>query len=188
MQLKTDRLILREFTQQDLRQLALILANPKVMQFSPTGTLSVSQTRAKINSFIVSYKKFGFGKWAVILKESNELIGYCGIALEQIDRVHEPEIGYRLDSKFWCQGLATEAAFITVKYGFEQLKLPYIIGVVELANTASVNVLKKLGMEYIKQTIFYGIEMDVYQLDNNVFYSTFKNQNNTFSKLTWPNF
>lgn len=67
MWLETQRLILREFQPKDLAQLAPILANSQVMKFSPTGILSVSQTRAKIDSFIASYQKNGFGKWAVIL-------------------------------------------------------------------------------------------------------------------------
>lgn len=164
MQLETDRLILREFQHKDLKQLALLLTNPEVMKFSPTGILSVSQTRAKIKSFIASYKKFGFGKWAVILKESSWLIGYCGIAVEQIDGVDEREIGYRLDPQFWGQGLATEVASMAIQYGFEQFKFPYIFGIVERANTASVRVLRKLDMKYLKPTIFYGIEMDIYIL------------------------
>ena len=166
MQLETQRLILREFHQKDLHQLAPILANPKVMKFSPTGMLSVSQVQAKIDSFITSYKEFGFGKWAVIFKESNQLIGYCGIAVEQIDKVDEREIGYRLDPEFWGRGLATEAALKTLQYGFEQLKFPYILGIVERKNVASVRVLKKLGMRYKRETVFHGVKMDIYQVSD----------------------
>jgi RimJ/RimL family protein N-acetyltransferase len=163
--LETQRLVLRDFQQKDVHQLAPILANPQVMEFSPTGIISTSQTQAKIDSFITSYKAFGFGKWAVILKESNQLIGYCGIAIEQIENVNEPEIGYRLDPEFWGKGLATEAALATIKYGFEQLKFPYILGIVERANTASIRVLGKLGMRYERGTIFHGVEMDIYRLN-----------------------
>ena len=166
MQLETQRLILRKFHQKDLHQLAPILANPKVMKFSPTGMLSVSQVQAKIDSFITSYKEFGFGKWAVIFKESNKLIGYCGIAVEQIDKVDEREIGYRLDPEFWGRGLATEAALKTLQYGFEQLKFPYILGIVERKNVASVRVLKKLGMKYNRETVFHGVKMDIYQVSD----------------------
>lgn len=166
MQLETQRLILREFHQEDLHQLAPILTNPKVMKFSPTGILSVSQVQAKIDSFITSYKEFGFGKWAVIFKDSNQLIGYCGIAVEQIDKVDEREIGYRLDPKFWGRGLATEAALKTLQYGFEQLKFPYILGIVERKNVASVRVLKKLGMKYNRETVFHADKMDIYQVSD----------------------
>lgn len=164
MQLETQCLILREFSHEDLHQLAPILANPKVMKFSPTGILSVSQVQAKIDSFITSYKEFGFGKWAVIFKESDQLIGYCGIAVEKIDKVDEREIGYRLDPEFWGRGLATEAVTTTLQYGFEQLKFPYILGIVERDNVASVRVLKKLGMKYKRETVFHGSKMDVYQV------------------------
>ena len=163
--LKTQRLILREFRQEDLAQLAPILADPQVMKFSPTGILSVEQTRMKINGFIASYEKHGFGKWAILLKECNKLIGYCGIAVEQVDNVYEPEIGYRLAPEFWGRGLATEATSATIQYGFEQFKLPYLLGIVEPANTASVRVLEKLGMKYERKTVFHGIDMDVYKLD-----------------------
>lgn len=172
MQIETQRLILREFQQEDLRALAPILADPQVMKFSPTGVLSISQTQAKIQSFMASYQKFGFGKWAVTLKESGELIGYCGIAVEQIDGKDEPEIGYRLNSRFWGQGLATEAAVGAVGYGFEQFKLPYILGIVEQANTASVRVLEKLGMQYQGRTIFHERDMDIYQIEATASYRT----------------
>ncbi|MDM9380736.1 GNAT family N-acetyltransferase [Chlorogloeopsis sp. ULAP01] len=165
MWLETQRLVLREFQPADWQPLAPILVNPQVMKFSLTGILSASQTQEKIESFITSYKKFGFGKWAVILKESNELIGYCGIAVEQIDNKDETEIGYRLEPNFWGKGLATEAASAAIQYGFEQLKFPYILGIVERANTASVRVLEKLGMRYERKTIFHNVEMDVYRLN-----------------------
>jgi [ribosomal protein S5]-alanine N-acetyltransferase len=165
VQVETQRLILREFQRKDFRKLAPILADPQVMRFFPTGILSVSETQDKIESFITSYAKYGFGKWAVLLKDSNELIGYCGIAVEQIEQKDEKEIGYRVDSKFWGKGLATEAASATLQYGFEQLNLPYIVGVVERENVASVKVLKNLGMRYERETLFQGIKMDVYWID-----------------------
>lgn len=165
MWLETQRLILREFQQEDSSQLAPILANSQVMKFSPTGILSTQQTRTKINGFIASYQKNGFGKWAVLFKESNRLIGYCGIAVEQIDSVYEREIGYRLAPEMWSRRLATEAALATIQYGFEQLKLPYILGIVERGNTASVRVLEKLGMRYERETMYCGINVDVYRLN-----------------------
>lgn len=163
MWIETQRLILREFQQEDTQELSFILANPKVMKFSPTGILSLIQTQEKVDSFISSYEKYGFGKWAVVLKEGRELIGYCGIAVEKIDGKDEREIGYRFDSKFWGKGLATEAALAALHYGFAKFKFPYILGIVERSNAASVRVLEKLAMKYERETIFHGIKMDVYQ-------------------------
>jgi RimJ/RimL family protein N-acetyltransferase len=162
--LETERLILRDFVLEDVQKLALILGDPRVMQFSPQGILSTAETQAKIEEFIDSYQRQGFGKWAVVFKDNHQLIGYCGIILEHIDGVDEPEVGYRLAPAFWGQGLATEAAKAAVQYGLNQLRLPYILGIVEPANTASVNILKKLGMTYSRTTILYGSEVDLYRL------------------------
>lgn len=118
MLIETNRLILREFQRTDLQELASILADHEVMRFSPTGVNSVEQVQEKIQGFITCYKEFRFGKWAVVLKESNQLLGYCGITVEQIDGKDEKELGYRIDSRYWGQGLATEAASATVRYGF----------------------------------------------------------------------
>jgi RimJ/RimL family protein N-acetyltransferase len=162
---ETSRLILREFEREDYRKLFPILANPNVMKFSVSGCLTVAQTQEKVDSFIDSYRQYSFGKWAVILREEKQLIGYCGIAVEEIDGKKETELGYRLGDKYWGKGLATEAAKAALQYGLDELKLPYIIAVVEPANTTSIRVIEKLGMEYKRQTIFYGLEMKVYQID-----------------------
>ncbi|MEO0376314.1 MAG: GNAT family N-acetyltransferase [Cyanobacteria bacterium P01_A01_bin.17] len=165
MWLETKRLVLREFQQEDLPWLASILADPQVMKFSPTGVASSRQAQEKIESFITSYRAYGFGKWAVLLEDRQELIGYCGIAVEQIDDRYEKELGYRLDSRCWGQGFATEAAIAAIQYGLESLKLPYILGVVERENIASVRVLEKIGMRFERTTTFHELEMDVYRVD-----------------------
>ncbi|MBE9139534.1 GNAT family N-acetyltransferase [Nodosilinea sp. LEGE 07088] len=163
--LETQRLILRDFTLEDVPQLAPILSDPRVMKFSPKGVLSTAETQEKIEEFIALYQSHGFGKWAVIFKQTNQLIGYCGIALEHIDGINEPEIGYRLEPAFWGQGLATEAAKPAINYGLDQLQLPYLLGIVEPANTASVKILKKLGLEYDRNTVLHGSEVDIYRLN-----------------------
>ncbi len=165
MLMETQRLILREFQREDFRELAPILADPQVMQFSPSGVASIVQTQEKIEDFINCYKESGFGKWAVILKQTDELIGYCGIAVDQIDNNAEKELGYRLASRFWGRGLATEAASAAIQCGFDKFNLPYILGIVERENLASVRVLEKIGMQFKKTTVFHELEMDVYRID-----------------------
>lgn len=165
MWIETERLILRKFQLSDLQGLASILANPLVMEFSPTGVLSTQQTLEKIQSFRTSYDTHGFGKWAILLKTSQELIGYCGIAVEKIDDKDEIEIGYRLTPRYWGMGLATEAAKRTIRYGLHAFQFPYILGLVERKNIASVKVLQKLGMQFKKSTFFHEVPMDVYRLN-----------------------
>jgi RimJ/RimL family protein N-acetyltransferase len=163
MQIETARLSLREFQHQDLASLAAILADPLVMHFSSTGALSVVQAQERLDKFIASYQSYGFGKWAVISNATQQLIGYCGIAMAVIDHQNQPEIGYRFDSKVWGQGFATEAAAAALQYGLSQLRLPYILEIVEPANLASVRVLQKLGLNYQSATVFHGLPMDVYR-------------------------
>jgi [ribosomal protein S5]-alanine N-acetyltransferase len=164
MKIETPRLILREFMRSDLQTLAPILVDPLVMKFSTLGLYSTSQTEKAIDNFIDSYKQFGFGFWAVTLKERDLLIGYCGLAIDRIDGRDEPEIGYRLDSKFWDKGFATEAASASIQYGFNRIELPYILGAAQRKNVASIRVLQKLGMTFDRETIFREVPMDVYKI------------------------
>jgi RimJ/RimL family protein N-acetyltransferase len=161
---ETNRLILREFERSDCQELSIMLANSNVMNFSLNGCLTVAQTQEKIEGFIDSYNQYRFGKWGIVLKHQKQLIGYCGIAIEKIDGEEETELGYRLSHNYWGKGLATEAAKAALEYGLNELNLPYIIAVIDPANIASIRVIEKLGMEYKKQTIFHGLDMNVYQI------------------------
>ncbi|NJM19428.1 MAG: GNAT family N-acetyltransferase [Richelia sp. SM1_7_0] len=108
-----------------------------------------------------------YGKWAVIHRQSGRLIGYCGIALEEIEGNLENELGYRLDSEFWGQGLATQAANACLKYAFTKLNLDYILGIVEPENHASIRILAKIGMKFIKKSIWCGKVVCVYKAIHN---------------------
>ncbi len=164
---QTERLIIREFQVSDIEALAQILAKPEVMQFSPSGILSYKQTAVKVQSFLDSYQKQGYGKWAVIYRESGRLIGYCGIAVEEIEGKLENELGYRIDSEFWGQGLATEAAKACLKYGFGKFNFDYILGIVEPENQTSIKVLEKIGMEFVKESTWREKVVCIYKIANN---------------------
>jgi [ribosomal protein S5]-alanine N-acetyltransferase len=164
MKIETPRLILREFVRSDLQALASIFVDPLAMKFSTMGVYSTAQTEKAIDRFINSYKQFGFGFWAITLKERDLLIGYCGLAIDRIDNRDEPEIGYRLDSKFWGKGFATEAASASIHYGFYSIELPYILGAAQRQNVASIRVLEKIGMTFDRETIFREVPMDVYKI------------------------
>ena len=161
---QTERLIIREFQVLDIEALAQIMAKPEVMQFSLDGVLSTKQTAVKIQSFLDSYQKYGYGKWAVIHRESGRLIGYCGIAIEEIEGKLENELGYRIDSEFWGQGLATEAANACLEYAFTKFNFDYILGIVEPENQASIRVLEKVGMEFVKESTWCGKVVCIYQV------------------------
>ena len=163
--IETPRLIIREFTMSDIDDLAYILSKPEVMHYSPTGAISTEETAIKIKSYIDSYQQHRYGKWAVIHRNTGKLIGYCGIAIEQIDNNLENELGYRFDPDFWCQGFATEAASSCINYAFDTLHLEYLLGIVEPENTASVRVLQKIGMEFVKESLWCDKIVHIYKVN-----------------------
>ena len=103
---------------------------------------------------IADYRKHGFGRGACILKSTGQQIGFAGLKyLEELDEV---DVAYRLLPAFWGQGLATEAALASVRYGFAKLGLKRIIGLAMPENVASIRVLEKAGLHYVEEVSFWG--------------------------------
>lgn len=162
--LQTPRVVVREFTMQDVPEFAQILADKDVMRFSLSGPISYEQTLDRVKSYIDHYRRYGFGRWALILKERQKLIGYCGITkTPPIDDEIFYEIGYRLDQSVWGQGLATEVVSAIKNYAVNTLKIPLIVAVVEPENTASIKVIEKIGMKFWKQSLYHHLLVNVYK-------------------------
>ncbi|MBS0629379.1 MAG: GNAT family N-acetyltransferase [Verrucomicrobia bacterium] len=163
MILKTIRLIIREFTQEDIDALASLLGNQQVMEFSVAGPLSKEQTQEYLMQRILPhYANHGFGLWAVVYE--GEVIGYAGLLSQLIDGENLVELGYRLIPQYWGRGLASEAASAIAHYGFEKLKLNKIISIIEAKNGRSISVAKRLGMHYWKDADFHGKVTQIYHL------------------------
>lgn len=92
------------------------------------------------------YDKYGFGLWAVILKETNEFIGQCGLTIQPWKDSEVLEIGYLFERKYWHNGYATEATIACKRYAFETLGASEICSIIRDTNTASQNVAKRNGM------------------------------------------
>ncbi|MDJ0590178.1 MAG: GNAT family N-acetyltransferase [Pleurocapsa sp. MO_226.B13] len=163
--LETPRLILRYFTIRDLEALMPILADPQVMEFSIIGVHTRQQIRQFIEQRLLSYLDPGFGLYALIYKHNQELIGYCGFFVQKIDDHKEVEIGYRLATKYWGRGLATEAAKAVCQYGRKKFKFSRFVCLIEPANNRSIRVARKLGMKFEKKTIYYGIDVEMYSIN-----------------------
>ena len=161
---ETKRLILRYFIPSDIDRLAKIVADPEVMRFSETGVKNRAQAEDFLDWMLYHYQKYGFGLYAVIDKESSELIGYCGLLLWTLDNHREMEIGYRLATDYWGRGLATEAAKAVRDYGWQLTKSDRIICIIEPTNYNSIRVAEKLGMKYEKDTVFKNIKVRIYSL------------------------
>ena len=154
--IETPRLLLRNFVETDLDEMAALMANPDFMRFS-TGVFTREKTAIFLFDRVIAPAKAGRPSlYAVILRENEVLIGYCGFLRQIVDEVEEIEIGYRLHPDYWNRGLATEAARAVRDYGFSVLKLERVISLIHPDNHASRRVTEKNGMTLEKETTFRG--------------------------------
>jgi RimJ/RimL family protein N-acetyltransferase len=162
--LETSRLALREFSDADADALARILSDPEAMRFYPAP-----YDRAGVEQWIARnrerYKNDGVGLWAMILKPTGELIGDCGILLQQVEGEHLYEIGYHLRRDFWHQGLATEAAVACRQWGFQNLKADRLISLIRPENIPSQRVAERNGMKIWKEIDWRGLPHVVYSIE-----------------------
>jgi ribosomal-protein-alanine N-acetyltransferase len=159
--LETGRIVLREFVSADAPALAAVLTDPVTMRFYPS-----SYTPAGVDEWIErNRKRYAIdrhGLWAMILKQSGELIGDCGLIRQRIEQVEEVEIGYHVRRDLWNHGLATEAAAACRDYGFARLSVDRLISLIRPENLASRRVAEKIGMRLWKQVEWYQLPHTVY--------------------------
>ena len=163
--LETDRLVLRELNSSDAKDFYRLNLNPNVIKYTGNSAFkSVEEARIFLKNY-PDYNLNGYGRWAVITKEKNEFIGWCGLKLGEI--ANETDIGFRFFEEVWNQGYATESAKACLNYGFEKLKLKRIIGRAMKENMGSIRVLEKIGLEYKQDTEFDGKSAVIYQIEKN---------------------
>ena len=161
--LQTQRLTLREMTLDDLPHISKILQDAETMT-AYEGPFSDEETYTWVKRQLERYRKEGIGLWAVILNDTGELIGQCGISLQNVEGEKIPEIGYLFNRQYWHKGYAIEAAKACLDYGFNTLSLPELFTIVRDTNIPSMNVAIRNGMVIRKRFIkhFRGIEMPHY--------------------------
>ena len=145
---------MREMTCDDYGNLCNILKDPEVM-YAYEGAFSDIEVRQWLDRQIERYKNDGFGLWAVILKDTREFIGQCGITVQEYKESHVHEIGYLFNKKFWHRGYATEAAIACRKYAFTRLNTDCIYSIIRDSNIASQNVALRNGMNAVDKIIKY---------------------------------
>jgi [ribosomal protein S5]-alanine N-acetyltransferase len=122
-----------------------VLSDPETMRFYPAPF-----DRAGVEQWIARnlgrYAKDGHGLWAMILRVSDELVGDCGLTVQNVDGTGEVEVGYHVRRDHWGQGLATEAACACRDFGFGQLPVERLIALIRPENLASRRVAEKTGM------------------------------------------
>lgn len=162
--IETPRLLLREFDITDAQAMFLLNADPEVLMF--TGD-EPYKSITEVWQFILQYdqyKKYKMGRFTVLLKETNEYVGWCGLKYHA--ETNEVDLGYRFKREKWGRGYATEAATACLKYGFETLKLKRIIGRALKENTASIKILEKIGMHFEKEVVLHDAPAVVYAINS----------------------
>jgi RimJ/RimL family protein N-acetyltransferase len=145
--LQTERLLLREMTEADAEHLVRLSQNPNVIKYLPDPPLSgVEEAVRLLQTVIFPQYVNRIGRWAVILKERGEFIGWCG--LKYYAEVNEYDLGYRFFEEYWGRGYATEAAQAVLQYGIERLRNARIVGKAMTANAGSRRVLEKIGLVF----------------------------------------
>jgi [ribosomal protein S5]-alanine N-acetyltransferase len=160
--LETERLLLREYVEDDAQAFFELNSDPEVLRFVPDKPLlNIEQARQiLIDHPIADYRKYGFGRCACIFKSTGEQIGFAG--LKYLEELGEVDVAFRLKPAHWGFGLATEAALASIRFGFSNLGLKQIIGLAMPENFASVHVLEKTGLRYAGTITFWGHDFSKY--------------------------
>ncbi len=147
--LETDRLLLRTWTTEDLDPFAKMNRDPRVMEFFPS-TQTYKQTAETMKRFRQHFDDHGYSLYPVIIKATNEFIGFTGLLTVDFKAHFTPavEIGWRLFQPHWGKGYAPEAARSVLALAFNQLKLSEIVSFATKDNARSRRVMEKIDMSY----------------------------------------
>jgi len=152
--LETERLILRSFCAQDVDVMAQLFANPDFMRFSLGVFTERKQTIAFIDK-VMGWDGVGIpSQFAVVPRDEDALIGYCGFFYHPEHQIEDIEIGYRLHPDYWNRGLITEAARAVRDHGFRDWKLSRVISLIHPENIPSRRVAEKNGMQVGRKLCF----------------------------------
>ena len=176
----TERLLLRQWREEDLEPFARLNADPRVMEYFP-GLKTREESDASVKLMSSHIERCGWGFWAASLIQTDEFIGFIGLEDVYFKASFTPavEIGWRLAFEYWGKGYATEGAKASLRYGFERLHLQKIVSFTATANMRSRAVMERIGMHHepnqdfdhpklpaghpLRRHVFYCIAADVWQ-------------------------
>ncbi len=159
---ETQRLIIRPFKDSDAETIFRMRSDPDVMRFISFTQSTLAEAEQWMEKLSSKFDSEGIGYLALEEKGTGEVVGWCG--LWRVPETWEIEVGYGIAKSRWGYGFATEAAREMVAYGFRVLDLEYIVAVAFPENSASINVMKKIGMTYVTTGTFYGKELVQYSI------------------------
>lgn len=164
--IETKRTLLRPFFESDAEDLFAITGRQDVMRYIAYPHQSIDEAINTINQvFATHYKKYGYGRLAVVDKQGQQLIGFSG--LKYLEDIREVDLAYTLHPDFWGKGIATEVADACLSYATENLKIERVIGLTTPNNLASIRVLTKIGLLYEKNRLYWGEEYQQFAWSKN---------------------
>ena len=153
----TSRIALRAYGEGDVSQLHQILLNPHVLRYFPASDPpTLEKVQRLVDKQQEHWQEHGYGWWALAMLDTDRLIGWCG--LNFLPETGEVELKYLLAQEFWGKGIATEASRSSLLYAVTDTDLDLIIGLVHPENIASQKVLEKVGMSFLEQKQYFGME------------------------------
>ena len=168
--IETERLLLRPMLLSDTAGMFELDSNPEVLRYLGNKPLTdIEQSREIIENIHRQYLENGIGRWAVILKETNEFIGWSGLKVEKNINGHEQfyDLGYRFIQKHWGKGYGYESAKAFVEFGFEEMKLNKICASFVRGNSGSQRIMEKCGLQFINDFIDHDGELCAwYEIEN----------------------
>ncbi len=148
MRFETERLFLREMTEDDFDALYRVLADADIMQHYPY-TFDEARVRGWITRNIERYQTLGFGLWAVCRKDTGEMIGDCGLTMQMIHGQIRPEIGYHIRRDCQRMGYAKEAAIAVRDWTFRNTPFNRIYSYMKYTNEASARTAVAYGCRQV---------------------------------------
>ncbi|MFI8008885.1 GNAT family N-acetyltransferase [Acinetobacter sp. ABJ_C4_1] len=162
--LETDRLILKPFVQENLSTIIEMLQDKDFMAFSPYDDLTTQAAMTRFFEILEHYKKYNFGKMAVILKDTHQIIGYCGFEICEIDGQTEAELGFRLIKSERNKGYIVEASLKLLE-DMKNRNFKHVIAFSEKDNLPAHNLLNKLGFEKTNTSSYMNMDVIFFKKD-----------------------
>ena len=150
MVIETEHLLLREMRENDFDALYRVLADSDIMQHY-SYTFDDAKVRGWINRNIERYKIWGFGLWAVCLKDTGEMIGDCGLTMQLINGQIKPEIGYHIRADKQRKGYAKEAAIAVRDWTFNNTPFNIVYSYMKYTNEPSAKTAISYGCKQVDE-------------------------------------
>lgn len=164
MIISTQRLLLRQFTTADLDALATLLADPQVMKHSLGGPYDRARSAAWLDWLLSCYETYGVGPLALIARDSQALVGFCGVVPDKVQGRQVFNLGYRLAPRYWGQGLAAEAAQAVLQTVFTGPDIDSVVVIIEPDHPASMRVAEKAGFSPFECIDFHDRPVQLYRM------------------------